>query len=81
MRKNLFGLTLDELQRELQSIGQKKFRAGQIAAWMYQRGVHSFDGMTDLSKELRDRLSENYSIEPARLITQLGCCNEFYVRK
>ncbi len=56
----------------MQSIGQKKFRAGQIAAWIYQRGVHSFDGMNDLSKELRARLSEMYSIEPARLITQLN---------
>lgn len=69
--KNLFGLTLDQLQSEMQSIGQKKFRAGQIAAWMYQRGVHSFEGMDDLSKELRRRLSNDYSIEPARLITRL----------
>ena len=67
MIKNLFGLTLEQLQSEMQSIGQKKFRAGQIAAWIYQRGVHSFDDMNDLSKELRARLSEIYSIDPARL--------------
>ena len=70
MLKNLYGLTLDQLQAQLQALGQKKFRAGQIAAWMYQRGVHSFDAMDDLSKELRRRLSNDYSIEPARLITR-----------
>lgn len=69
--KNLFGLTLNELQDELLSIGQKKFRAGQIAAWIYQRGVRSFDEMNDLSKELRRQLNERYEIRAARLITLL----------
>ena len=69
--KNLFGMTLGELQSELQSIGQKKYRAGQIAAWMYQRGVRDFELMSDLSKELRTTLAGNYEIRAARLITRL----------
>ena len=69
--KNLFGLTLTQLQDELLSIGQKKFRAAQIAAWIYQRGAHSFDQMTDLSKELRRQLSERYEIRTAQQITRL----------
>ena len=69
--KNLFGLTLFELQSEMQSIGQKKFRAAQIAAWMYRRGVRDFELMSDLSKELRETLAENYEVRAARLITRL----------
>ncbi|MBR1581043.1 MAG: 23S rRNA (adenine(2503)-C(2))-methyltransferase RlmN [Selenomonadaceae bacterium] len=69
--KNLFGLTLAQLQDELVSIGQKKFRAAQMAAWIYQRGARSFDAMTDLSKELRRQLSERYEIRAAQLITRL----------
>ena len=69
--KNLFGLTLEELQSELQTLGQKKFRAAQIAAWIYQRGVRSFDEMSDLSKELRRQLNERYELRAARLITRL----------
>ena len=69
--KNLYGLTLDELIAELGSIGQKKFRAAQIAAWMYLRGVHSFELMTDLSKDLRRQLSDRFELRAAQLITRL----------
>lgn len=69
--KNLFGLTLEELQAEMLSIGQKKFRAAQMAAWLYQRGARSFDEMSDLSKELRHQLNERYELRAARLIKKL----------
>lgn len=69
--KNLFGLTLPELELEVRSLGQKKFRAAQIASQMYKHGVRSFDQMTELSKELRAQLSERYSLEAARLIDRL----------
>ena len=55
-KKNLFGLTLAELETELAPL--PKFRAKQIAAWIYQRGVISFDEMNDLSKNLRATLAE-----------------------
>ena len=68
-KKNLFGLTLSELENELSDF--PKFRSKQIAAWIYQRGAENFDAMTDLSKNLREKLSEKYFVQPARLITQL----------
>ena len=68
---NLFGKTLDELEFELSKINLPKFRAKQLAAWIYQRGVHSFDEMTDLSKSMRQNLSERYVIEGAKLISRL----------
>lgn len=68
-KKNLFGLTLSELETELSDL--PKFRAKQIAAWIYQRGAESFDEMTDLSKNLREKLSEKYFVQTARLVTQL----------
>lgn len=69
-KKNLFGLTLPELENELASL--PKFRAKQIAAWIYQRGANSFTEMTDLSKKLRAELEENFSIQTARLVTELN---------
>ena len=68
-KKNLFGLTLDELEKELSDL--PKFRSKQIAAWIYQRGANSFDEMTDLSKNLRAELQEKYFVQSARLVTQL----------
>lgn len=67
-KKNLFGLTLAELETELADL--PKFRAKQIAAWIYQRGATSFDEMTDLSKNLRAELQEKFSVELPKLITE-----------
>ncbi len=53
---NLKDLTIEELKQFVAEIGEKPFRAGQIYTWLY-RGVTSFDQMTDLSKELRDKLA------------------------
>ncbi len=57
--KNIRDFTLQELEEELILIGEKKFRAKQIFAWLF-RSVKSFDEMTDLSKELITKLKENY---------------------
>ena len=51
-------LTLPELQEEMEKIGEKKFRAGQIYEWMHVKLVDSFDEMTNLSKSLREKLAE-----------------------
>ena len=51
-------LTLPELQEEMEKIGEKKFRAGQIYEWMHVKLVDSFDEMTNLSKGLREKLKE-----------------------
>ena len=53
---------LEELKEELKSIGEKPFRAEQIFKWLYQDKVKSFDDMTNLSLELREKLKENYTI-------------------
>ncbi len=71
MQKNLFGLTIDELTKELLNLNLPKFRAKQIAAWIYQRGATSFDEMTDISKNLRQQLNENYEINIVNLIKRL----------
>jgi 23S rRNA (adenine2503-C2)-methyltransferase len=54
---NLLNLTIPELQDMLQTIGQQKFRAKQIFQWL-NRGIKSFDEMSDLSKPLRQELAK-----------------------
>lgn len=55
-------LTFDELNNEILSIGLPKFRTGQIYSWLHEKGVDSFDEMTNLPKDLREKLSQNYFI-------------------
>ena len=60
--KNIKDYDLNELKEELINIGEKPFRAEQIFKWLYQEKVKSFDDMTNLSLELREKLKKNYSI-------------------
>ena len=60
--KNIKDYNLDELKNKLESLGEKPFRAEQIFKWLYIEKVKSFDEMTNISLELREKLKENYSI-------------------
>ena len=57
--KNIKDFDLADLQEEMLAIGEKKFRAEQIFKWLYVDKVMSFDDMTNLSLELRNKLKEN----------------------
>ena len=71
MKKNIKSFTYDELINELINLGEKKFRAEQIFKWIHQENVTSFDEMTNLSKELREKLDENYSLNNFKIIKKL----------
>ncbi len=60
--KDIKSLNLEQLTEELQSIGEKKFRAKQIYSWIHEKLADSFDEMTNLSKNLREKLKENYTL-------------------
>ena len=60
--KNIKNYNLEELKQELVNLGEKPFRAEQIFKWLYQEKVKSFDEMTNISLELREKLKENYTM-------------------
>jgi 23S rRNA (adenine2503-C2)-methyltransferase len=57
-RTDLKGLLLPELEAFLAGLGEPRYRARQIAAWVFERDTGDFSRMTDLSLALRQRLSE-----------------------
>ncbi|TDL78420.1 23S rRNA (adenine(2503)-C(2))-methyltransferase RlmN [Palleronia sediminis] len=65
-RRNLVGLTRAQLQAALIEAGtpekQARMRTGQVWAWIYQRGVRSFDEMTNLAKPFRALLADRFEI-------------------
>ena len=62
MKKDLKSLNLEQLTQELLEQGEKKFRAKQVYSWIHEKLVDSFDEMTNLSKDLREKLKENYTL-------------------
>lgn len=60
--KNIKNYNLEELKQELIKLGEKPFRAEQIFKWLYVEKVKTFDEMTNISLELREKLKENYTI-------------------
>ncbi len=69
-KANLLGFTESELEDFADSIGESKYRGRQIFRWLYERGVRDFGSMTDLGRDLRQRLSEAASIDQLTLVTQ-----------
>ena len=71
MKQDLKSLTLEELQIEMVSIGEAKFRAKQIFRWLHVKYANSFDEMTDLSEALREKLRKNYEIGAVKQVKKL----------
>src|SRR5690349_10319187 len=61
-KKNLVGLSRDELAAELAGLGAAPFRARQLWHWIYHRGVSDFALMTTLAKSFRAELAERYVV-------------------
>ena len=57
-KQNLLGCSKTELETFFAGLGEKPFRARQLLQWIYQRQVIEFEAMTDLSKRLRQALTE-----------------------
>ncbi|WP_425412250.1 23S rRNA (adenine(2503)-C(2))-methyltransferase RlmN [Neptunicoccus sediminis] len=71
---NLVGMTRDQLTEALVNVGikekQVKMRHGQIWQWLYVKGARSFDEMTNLSKDIRATLAENFQIARPEIVTK-----------
>lgn len=61
-KTNIRQLSLLELQEYFGSIGEKPFRAKQVHEWLWLKHATSFDGMTNISRELRAKLEEHFTL-------------------
>lgn len=60
---NLLGMDRAALEVYFESIGEKKFRATQVMKWIHQLGVLDYQEMNNLSKDLRNQLSETSCVK------------------
>jgi 23S rRNA (adenine2503-C2)-methyltransferase len=61
---NILGFNQEQLGKLFSEMGEKSFRATQVLQWIHQQGVIDFDLMTNLSKTLRQKLSDHLTIQP-----------------
>ena len=58
---------MQDLESYFQELGQQKFRAKQVYEWLWQKQAHSFEAMTNLSKDLRLKLTEHFSLPALKI--------------
>ena len=70
LRRNLVGLSRDDLKATLVESGLEPFRARQVWQWIYWHGVTDFGRMTNIAKKTRDRLAELFVVERPQIVTE-----------
>jgi 23S rRNA (adenine2503-C2)-methyltransferase len=59
---NIRHLSLTDIEQYFEQMGEKKFRARQVYEWLWQKHAHRFEDMTNLSKDLRRQLAEQFTL-------------------
>lgn len=74
MKRSLAGLDRDQLAEALGEVGvperERKMRVQQLWQWIYFRGVRDFEAMTNVSKELRAKLAETFTLERPEVVVE-----------
>ena len=82
-RRDLVGMTRDELGIELAAIGEKAFRVKQLWHWIYHQGVTDFTRMSSIARPLQEKLAERFVIarpEPVVVQTSTDDTRKFLFR-
>lgn len=66
--KNIYSLSMTDLEQYFLSIGEKKFKAVQVFEWLYQKRVTSFDEMTNIKKDVLEHLKEEFEIKRVEIV-------------
>ena len=68
-KTDIRGLSINELETRFTQLGEKKFRAKQVFEWLWKKSASSFDEMSNLSKEFRTMLNEQFTINIVKVKT------------
>ena len=82
-RRELVGLSREELAAEMTAIGEAPFRVKQLWHWMYHQGVTDFSRMSTIARPLQEKLAERFVIgrpEPALVQTSTDATRKFLFR-
>jgi 23S rRNA (adenine2503-C2)-methyltransferase len=68
---NFYNYSLKQLEQVLMGLGKEKFRAQQLFAWVYRRGITDFQQMTNLSKAFREEVEKTFEFHLPKVVTNL----------
>lgn len=68
-KKDIRSISKEDLRNFFVSQGDKAFRGNQVYEWLWSKGAHHFDDMTNLSKETRQMLEEHFVINHIQVDT------------
>ena len=71
-RTDIKSLQLSELESKVRDLGEPLYRARQIVDWLYQKRVQSFDEMTDLPRDFRNHLGQEFGFDKIYVVRMLG---------
>ena len=71
MSKNIKDYNLDDLKKEFENLNEKPYRAIQVYEWIYKKKAISFDDMTNLSLDLRNKLKQNFNLGLFKIVKKL----------
>ena len=68
--KNIYDYTINQLEDYFIKMGEKKFKATQIFEWLYQKRITSFDEMSNIKKDVIDKLKKDFYINNLKILTK-----------
>ena len=66
--KNIYGLSLEDMEEYFLSIGSKKFHAKQLFEWLYVKRIKSLEEATNIGKDIQSKILEDYSFSRLKIV-------------
>lgn len=66
--QNIYNYTIKELENYFLEMGEKKFKAIQVYEWLYQKKVNNFDDMTNIKKDVLERLKKDFTMSHLKMV-------------
>ena len=66
---NIYNLTKSEMEEYFISLGSKKFHADQLFSWLYEKRITSISSITNIKRELLEKVESDYSFSRLKLVT------------
>ncbi len=66
--KSIYDLTKEEMENYFIEIGSKKFHGDQLFSWLYEKRINSYSMISNIKKEILDKISLTYSIDSLKIV-------------
>ena len=68
--KNIYGMTTKKLKEYFTNLGEKEYKATQIFEWLYIKRINSFDSMTNVKKQIIEKLKQDFTMDTLKIVAK-----------